>query len=96
LVHGLLSIVIAIYAKTGGKNGKHSAVSESSSISAVSYLGLQISEFMYAQQFPPVCEATSIFQTKQYLLAPSTQFLCLLDSKISETQAQGLFIEILQ
>jgi len=61
-----------------------------------SYLGLQIFEFMYAQQFPSVCEATSIFQTKQYLRAPSTQFLCLLDSKISETQAQGLSIEILQ
>ena len=51
---------------------------------------------MYAQKFCSVCEATSIFQTKQYLLAPSTQLLCLLDSKISETQAQGLSIEILQ
>ncbi|KAF8797488.1 hypothetical protein BYT27DRAFT_7237241 [Phlegmacium glaucopus] len=88
--------VIAIYAKTGGKNGKHAAVSESSSISAVSYLGLQVFEFMYARQFRSVCEATSMFQTKQYLLAPSTQFLCLLDSKISEHQAQGLSIELTQ
>ena len=35
LVHGLY-LVIAIYAKAGGKNGKFSAVSESSSISAIS------------------------------------------------------------
>ena len=61
-----------------------------------SYLGLQISEFMYARQFRSVTEATSIFQTKQYLLALSTQFLCLLDSNISDTQAQGLSIELLQ
>ena len=50
-----LSIVIAIYAKTGGKNGKHSAVSESSSISAVSYLGLQIFEFTYVCTAIPFC-----------------------------------------
>ena len=49
---------------------------------------------MYARQFRSVCETTSIFQTKQYLLALSTQFLCLVDSKISETQAQGLSIEL--
>lgn len=49
---------------------------------------------MYARQFHSVCETTSIFQTKQYLLALSTQFLCLVDSKISETQAQGLSIEL--
>ena len=51
---------------------------------------------MYARQFRSVCEATSIFQTRQYLLALSTQFLSLLDSKISETQAQGLSIELSQ
>jgi hypothetical protein len=35
-------IVIAIYPKTGGKNGKHSDVAESSKIAAVSYIGVQL------------------------------------------------------
>ena len=51
---------------------------------------------MYARQFHSVCEATSIFQTKHYLLAPSTQFNYLLDSWISEQQGQGLSIELSQ
>ena len=41
-------------------------------------------------------EATSIFQTQHYLLAPSTQFNYLLDSRISEQQGQGLSIEFSQ
>ncbi|KAF8237893.1 hypothetical protein L208DRAFT_1245065 [Tricholoma matsutake] len=43
--------VIALYSKTGGKNGKHSSVSESLKISAISYMGVQVFEYMYARQF---------------------------------------------
>ena len=72
------------------QNRKHSAVS------VKSILGVQVFEFMYAHQFRSVCEATSIFQTQHYLLAPSTQFNYLLDSRISEQQGQGLSIEFSQ
>ena len=43
------AIVIAIYSKTGGKNGKHAAVTEASNISATSYLVVQVFEHMPVQ-----------------------------------------------
>jgi len=40
--------VLALYSKTGGKNGKHSSVSESSNVAAISYMAVQVFEHMYA------------------------------------------------
>jgi len=78
-------IVIAMYSKTGGKNGRHSAITESSSIAAVfeSYLAVQLFQYRLARQFRSVPNATANFQTKQFLLLSSLQFLCLIDTKIS-------------
>ena len=45
--------VLVLYSKSG-KNGKHSSVSESSNISAVSYMAVQNFEPMYARQFRSV------------------------------------------
>ncbi|KAF8809095.1 hypothetical protein BYT27DRAFT_7188181 [Phlegmacium glaucopus] len=48
--HGLrIGRVIAIYSKTGGKNGKHAAVTDASNISAVSYLAVQV----FTHAWPP-------------------------------------------
>ena len=41
-----------------------------------------------AREFRQVTDATLLFQTKQYLLIPSIQFLCLLDTNFSSDQAQ--------
>jgi hypothetical protein len=92
---------IALYSKTGGKNGKHSSVtvSDSSNISAsISYMAVQVFEHMHAQQFRSVPAATAIFQTHQFLLVSSIHFLTLLDYKASSgsgSQQQGPTLELL-
>ena len=83
-----------MYSKTGGKNGKHSAITESSSIAAVSYLAVQLFQYRIARQFRSVPDATAIFQTKQFLLLSSLQFLCLIDTKITDAQLAASFIEL--
>jgi hypothetical protein len=83
-----------MYSKTGGKNGKHSAITESSNIAAVSYLAVQLFQYRLARQFRSVPDMTAIFQTKQFLLLSSLQFLCLADSKISREQLATSFIEL--
>ena len=83
-----------MYSKTGGKNGKHSAITESSSIAAVSYLAVQLFQYRLARQFRSVPDATAIFQTKQFLLLSSLQFLCLVDTKLSSAQLTASFIEL--
>lgn len=87
-------IVVALYSKTGGKNGKHSAITESSTITAISYLGVQLYQYRLGRQFRSVPDATAIFQTKQFLLLPSIQFLCLVDSKIPLQQSTSPFIDL--
>jgi len=72
---------MAMYSKTGGKNGKHADITESSSISAVSYMALEIFRYNVGRQFHPVSDATSRFHTVQFALLPSTSFLCLVNSK---------------
>jgi hypothetical protein len=81
-VYDHLNIVFAMYAKRGGKNGKHEAITESSNISAVSYMPVQLFEHMYDGQFRFITEATSIFQTKHYMLLPPAAFLCLLSKEL--------------
>ena len=89
------TVVVAMYSKTGGKNGKHGAITESSSIAAVSYLAVQLFQYHLARQFRSVPDATAIFQTKQFLLLSSLQFLCLVDTKISPHQLFTSFLELL-
>ena len=72
--------MIAIYSKTGGKNGKHAAVTDASNISATSYLGVQVFEYMHGRLFRDHPDATATFQTKQFALLTSNAFLCLLSS----------------
>ncbi|EDR02852.1 uncharacterized protein LACBIDRAFT_307999 [Laccaria bicolor S238N-H82] len=56
----MLGHVVAMYSKTGGKNRKHSAITESSTIPAVSYLGVQLFQYRMARQFRSVPDATAI------------------------------------
>ncbi|KAF6741614.1 hypothetical protein DFP72DRAFT_789312, partial [Ephemerocybe angulata] len=51
--------VVVMYSKGGGKNGKHGAITDSSVITAVSYVGIEVYEYraltegqfsMYPQQ----------------------------------------------
>lgn len=86
--------VVALYSKTG-KNGKHSAINESSNIAAVSYLAVQLFQHRLGPQFRSVPDATALFQTKQFLLLSSFQFLCLIETKLPAQQSSMPFIELL-
>ncbi|KAF8237094.1 hypothetical protein L208DRAFT_1071666, partial [Tricholoma matsutake] len=51
--------VITFYSKTGGKHGKHSSITEASNISTISYIAVQLFEFMHGRQFRHTPESTS-------------------------------------
>ena len=56
-------LVVALYSKTTGKNAKHAAITDSSTIGAISDLGMQLFEHH------DIPEATSLFLTKQNMVA---------------------------
>ncbi|KAJ3920095.1 hypothetical protein F5877DRAFT_38885 [Lentinula edodes] len=72
-----LAQVLTMYALSGGKNGKHAAVSSSTNIAALSYLAVQLFEPMHRGNFRIVSNATSLFQTKQFAHIPHYAFLLL-------------------
>jgi hypothetical protein len=74
-------LVIIFYSKTGGKNGKHCSITESSNISAISYIAVQLFEFMHGRQFRQTPEATARLQTRQFALLASISFLSILSSR---------------
>jgi len=80
-----------LYSKTGGKNGKHADITESSSISVVSYLAVQVLHHNVSRQFSIFTMAP--FQTKQFLRLLPHQFLCLVESKVRITPGSS-FAEI--
>ena len=76
--------MITIYSKTGGRNGKHAAITDASNISAISYpgLGVQVFKHTYGCLFRDRPDATATFHTKQFALLTSNlnAFLSLLSS----------------
>jgi len=88
-----IPLVIALYSKTGGKSGKHANITESSNISAVSYLNVQVFQHNVSRQFSTHPEAMMPFQTKQFLQVPPHQFLCLVESKVLAVDGSS-FVEV--
>jgi len=70
-------LVISIYAKTGGKSGRHNNVSDSSNIMAVSYLAVQIFEHQLGTQFRAIPNAQRL-QVLRFDHLPPSAFLCAL------------------
>lgn len=64
--------------KGGGKNGRYGSVDDTSTIGAVSYIGVQVFEYRFSRQFRPITKGTATYQTVQYAQLPSHGFLCLL------------------
>jgi hypothetical protein len=59
-------------------------------------LAVQLFQHRLGQQFRSVPDATAPFQTKQFLLLPSIQFLCLTETKlVSPQQSLTPYIELL-
>lgn len=90
----MLGKVLAIYSKSGGKNGKHSSIMKSSNISAVSYFVLQVFEQMVSQQFRSIPEKLQSLQSNKFTLLPSSAFLCILDTAPRSAIETGLRIGI--
>jgi len=77
-----IHLVLALYSKGGGKNGKHTAVPQVSNVVAISYAGVQVFQQMHHRHFRPVTSVTAAFGTKQFLLLPSTSLLCCLSANL--------------
>ncbi|KAA1467364.1 hypothetical protein DENSPDRAFT_832388 [Dentipellis sp. KUC8613] len=76
----VLAKVLAIYAKTGGKNGKHAWVNEASNIAAPSYLALKAFEHLSRQHFRPIPETLAHLQVSKFALSSPNSFLCALEN----------------
>ncbi|KAJ3833288.1 hypothetical protein F5878DRAFT_700127 [Lentinula raphanica] len=71
--------VEAMYAKGGGKNGKHSSVTRAENVAALSYIGLQLFQHVHASTFRAT--QTQPFQTLTYTFVPSIRFFALTHSQ---------------
>jgi hypothetical protein len=67
-----------MYSKTGGKNGKHAAISTTTNISATSRLAVQLFEHITDRQFRIYPSLTSPFQAKGFGLIAPASFLTTL------------------
>ncbi|KAJ7586218.1 hypothetical protein C8J56DRAFT_1052590 [Mycena floridula] len=81
--------ILAIFSKTGGKNGHHSWVSDSSSIAAVSYLAAQIYNHLAAAQFRGISPP---FYCKRFARLDPHSFLVALAQAPQTTQDGGLIL----
>ena len=69
-------------------------LSESLSISSISYLALQTYQYDFSNQFRVVSNGTAQFQMSQFVRIPPTDFLCLTDCKIMADSPTSLTIHI--
>jgi hypothetical protein len=77
-----------LYSKSGGQGGKHNAVADSSSITALSNIGVQVFEHTHLRWFSHIPTKTAQLHTRQFALLPPKCFLLCLRSpaKVNETQ----------
>jgi hypothetical protein len=78
-----------MYSKTGGKNGKHAAVTDSSAISAISYLGLQVFEKYHGDHFSAHPQATLALNTTMYAFLSPIHFLTVIPHAAITCQTDG-------
>ncbi|KAF9779663.1 hypothetical protein BJ322DRAFT_1088648 [Thelephora terrestris] len=74
-----ITVVVCLYSKSGGKNGKYSAVTDSLSVTTV-----------HGRWFTHVPEGTAKLQTKYFALLPPQNLLLLLRSPPKTNQTQLL------
>jgi hypothetical protein len=64
-------LVIALHSKGGGKHGKHEGITESTTITAISYASVQVYEHFHGAHFHDIPEATALLRTRQFAHIPS-------------------------
>ncbi|KAF8232506.1 hypothetical protein L208DRAFT_1271846, partial [Tricholoma matsutake] len=94
--------VLAIYAKSVGKAGKHCQVSDSSNITAVSNLPIQLFDHFIGVQFQAI-PAGQTLHVKMFSLVPSLVFLCtlasapaILENRLKISQQDGILFRTLK
>ena len=78
-------LVIAIYTKTFGANGRHSSITNVSSIGSVSNLAIQVFEHHVGSQFRAIPHSQAL-HVKRFDFLPSSAFLCALTDTPSSTE----------
>jgi hypothetical protein len=69
---------MAMYSQSGGKGSTHAWLSDSTNISAISYLIVQTHEYAYYRNFQIVHQQNAALHVGTYALLPSNQFLHIL------------------
>ncbi|KAK7448059.1 hypothetical protein VKT23_013816 [Stygiomarasmius scandens] len=87
----MLCQVVAMYSRTGGKNGKLVSVTRTTSISSVSRVAVQVFERATGNQFRIIPSMTDPFFTKGYLILPSEAFLTTLSADTFDGAQLGTF-----
>ena len=64
--------VVCLYSKSGGKNGKHGAVTDVSNVATLSYVGLQVFGHSHGRWFTHIPEETAQLQTRRFALLHSS------------------------
>jgi hypothetical protein len=85
--HSSSPVVVSIFSKTGGKNGKHAWILSALNITMVSYIPVQVFEHMHNCQFCAVHCAFQHLQTAHFHLLPGTSFLCTLKKALCTVHA---------
>ena len=65
-----LRLVIGMTSKSGGKNGKHCPVTDTSKISAIANMSLQVFQHRFGCQFRATTDATMSVQSCHFQLLP--------------------------
>ncbi|TFK18085.1 hypothetical protein FA15DRAFT_603975 [Coprinopsis marcescibilis] len=81
--------VVIMYLKSRGKNGNHSAITDTLAISAVSYLSIQIYKHSMAGLFNSITDITVILNTFQFSHLHSIHLLMVLLASAVVIQGQG-------
>ncbi|KAJ8700697.1 hypothetical protein PTI98_003700 [Pleurotus ostreatus] len=71
----MLGEVVVLYAKGGGKNGRHASQSEAFNVAAMSWIGLKVYEHVCGRRFSNITDTTSHFLTRHFATLPSLAFL---------------------
>ncbi|KAJ7814859.1 hypothetical protein B0H13DRAFT_2242659 [Mycena leptocephala] len=67
--------IFAMHSKGGGKAGKHEPVTDSSNISALSKISVQLFENLHGAQFRSIPASTAMLHAKQFAHIPPINFL---------------------
>ncbi|KAJ3965299.1 hypothetical protein EV361DRAFT_955152 [Lentinula raphanica] len=84
--------VLAMYARGGGKNGKHNSMTSATALASLSHIAVQLFESSTGASFRIFPELMNPFSTKGFALLPPQAFLTTLDAQI--TSRNGVYVRV--